>query len=124
MKTCEGMEVWIHHSSPQLHAPTALPIFYRRLDGPQSRPGRYGENEKSLAPAGNRNPVFQPVTIPTELFRLIRRRQKLLFNVASEGKKIVYLLFCLVSLPLSSVLTDDISTSYCGIVLVTAQKGC
>jgi hypothetical protein len=38
-----------------------------RLSGPQSRFGRYGEE---LAPAGNRTPIFQPVSIPTELSRL------------------------------------------------------
>jgi hypothetical protein len=35
-------------------------VMDRRLDGPQSRSGRCGV-EKNLVPAGNRNPVFQPV---------------------------------------------------------------
>jgi hypothetical protein len=38
----------------------------RRLGGPQSRSGRYGE-DKNFATAGNRTPAIQPVTIPTEL---------------------------------------------------------
>jgi hypothetical protein len=32
----------------------------RRLGGPQSRSGHYGE-EKNLTPAGNRTPVVQPI---------------------------------------------------------------
>jgi hypothetical protein len=56
--------------SGQLHAPAALPsgkslwyLFYRRLGGPQSRSGRYGE-EKIFDPTGTRTPtplVVQPV---------------------------------------------------------------
>jgi hypothetical protein len=40
----------------------------RRLHGPQSRSGRYGE-KKNLAPAGNVTLAAQPVAIPTELPR-------------------------------------------------------
>jgi hypothetical protein len=56
--------------SGQLHAPAALPPgksprypFYRRLGGPQSRSGRYGE-VKNFDPTGTRTPaplVVQPV---------------------------------------------------------------
>jgi hypothetical protein len=53
--------------SGQIHAPAALPRgksplypLYRRLGGPQSRSGRYGE-VKNLVPAGNRNLVVQTV---------------------------------------------------------------
>jgi hypothetical protein len=56
--------------SGQLHAPVALPPeksprypFYRRLGGPQSRSGRYGEVTISY-PTGTRTPappVVQPV---------------------------------------------------------------
>jgi hypothetical protein len=51
--------------SGQLHASTALPPGKagqgnRRLGGPQSRSGRYGE-EKNLVAAGNRSPAVQPV---------------------------------------------------------------
>jgi hypothetical protein len=57
--------------SGQLHAPAALPPrkdtprypFYRRLGGPQSRSGRYGE-VKIFYPTGTRTPaplVVQPV---------------------------------------------------------------
>jgi hypothetical protein len=60
--------------SGQLHASVALlsgvnPTRYpfdRRLDEPQSRSGRNGE-EKNLLPAGNRTPDIQPVAIPNEL---------------------------------------------------------
>jgi hypothetical protein len=58
MKTYGGVEV-----SGQLHAPTALPLgkgprypFYRRLGGPQSRSGRYGE-AKIFNPTGTRTPA-------------------------------------------------------------------
>jgi hypothetical protein len=65
----------------QLHVPAALPPgksswypLYRRLGGPQSRSGRYGEM-KILAPIGTRTPTsWSPsplaVAIPTMLFRL------------------------------------------------------
>jgi hypothetical protein len=58
MKTYRGVDVEIHifltsalvGVSGQLHAPAALPLgksprypFYRRLGGPQSRSGQYGE---------------------------------------------------------------------------------
>jgi hypothetical protein len=56
--------------SGQFHAPAALPPrksprypFYRRLGGPQSRSGRYGE-VKIFDPTGTRTPaplVVQPV---------------------------------------------------------------
>jgi hypothetical protein len=56
--------------SGQLHAPTALPTgkspqypFYRRLGGPQSCSGQYGE-VKIFDPTGTRTPtplVVQPV---------------------------------------------------------------
>jgi hypothetical protein len=56
--------------SGQLHAPAALPLgksprypFYRRLGGPQSRSGRYGE-DKILDRSGTRTPapsVIEPV---------------------------------------------------------------
>jgi hypothetical protein len=56
--------------SGQLHAPAALPPgkspgthFYRRLGGPQSRSGRYGE-VKIFYPTGTRTPaplIVQPV---------------------------------------------------------------
>jgi hypothetical protein len=49
--------------SGQLHAPAALPPgksprypFYRRLGGPQSRSGRYGE-VKIIYPIGTRTPA-------------------------------------------------------------------
>jgi hypothetical protein len=49
--------------SGQLHAPAALPPgksprypFYRRLGGPQSRSGRYGE-VKMFYPTGTRTPA-------------------------------------------------------------------
>jgi hypothetical protein len=49
--------------SGQLHAPAALPPgksprypFYRRLDGPQSRSGRYGE-VKNFDPTETRTTV-------------------------------------------------------------------
>jgi hypothetical protein len=49
--------------SGQLHAPAALPpgksprySFYRRLGGPQSRSGRYGE-VKTFYPTGTRTPA-------------------------------------------------------------------
>jgi hypothetical protein len=51
----------------QLHAPIALPPgedplypLDRRLGGPQSLFGRYGE-EKNLAPARNLTPAVQPI---------------------------------------------------------------
>jgi hypothetical protein len=56
--------------SGQLHAPAALSPgksprypFYRKLGGPQSRPGQHGE-VKIVYPTGNRTPVplvVQPV---------------------------------------------------------------
>jgi hypothetical protein len=51
--------------SGQLYDPGNLPRYPldRRLVGPQTRSGRYGE-ETNLAPAGNRNPVVQPVASP------------------------------------------------------------
>jgi hypothetical protein len=69
--------------SGQLHAPAALSPgksprypFYRRLGGPQSRSGRYGE-VKIFYPTGTRTPAPphrasspKPVAIPTELSRL------------------------------------------------------
>jgi hypothetical protein len=62
MKTYEGMEVphhsWLRHEmevSDQFHAMAALPWgknpqypLYRRLDGPQSWPGRCGEKRNLL----------------------------------------------------------------------------
>jgi hypothetical protein len=61
--------------SCQLHAPAVslsgkeppsqCPLD-RKLDGPQSRSGRYGE-EKNLASTGNRTPSVQLLDIPTEL---------------------------------------------------------
>jgi hypothetical protein len=57
-------------TSGQLHTPatlfrgTALANHWdRRLGGPQSRSGRYGE-EKSLFPSGNRTMAIQPVACP------------------------------------------------------------
>jgi hypothetical protein len=54
--------------SGQLHAPAALPPekrprypFYRRLGGPQSRSGRYGE-VKIFDPTGTRTPA--PLVVP------------------------------------------------------------
>jgi hypothetical protein len=50
--------------SGQLHRPVALspgkelPVRHRRVDGPQSRPGGYGE-KKNLAPPRNRTPAAQ-----------------------------------------------------------------
>jgi hypothetical protein len=49
------------HSLAALSPGKALPcVSCRRLGGPQSRSGRYGEN-KNLSPAGNRIPAAQPV---------------------------------------------------------------
>jgi hypothetical protein len=55
--------------SGQLHAPAALPPgkspwypFYRKLGGPQSRSGRYGE-VNIFDPTGTRTPAF-PVVQP------------------------------------------------------------
>jgi hypothetical protein len=66
--------------SGQLHAPTALPPgkeppLDRRLGGPQSRSGRFGE-EKILDPSGTRTPTTQSssprlVAIPITLSRLL-----------------------------------------------------
>jgi hypothetical protein len=43
----------------------------RRLSGFQSQSGRREIDKKTFAPAGIRAPVVQPVTIPTELSRLL-----------------------------------------------------
>jgi hypothetical protein len=77
MKTYGGVDVYIHifltsalEVSGQLHAPAALPLgksprypFYRRLGGPQSWSGWYGE-VNIFDPTGTRTPaplVVQPV---------------------------------------------------------------
>jgi hypothetical protein len=48
--------------------------LYRRLGGPQSWSGRYGE-DKNLALAGNQTPADQPVAIPIELFCVLVSRR-------------------------------------------------
>jgi hypothetical protein len=57
----------------KLRVPTALP--QKSLGGPQSRPGRCGE-EENLGPIETRTPIPrpsspQPVAIPTELSKLV-----------------------------------------------------
>jgi hypothetical protein len=49
-------------SRPYLFTPRDCPRYAldRRLGGPQSRSGRYGE-EKNLTSVGNRTPVVQPI---------------------------------------------------------------
>jgi hypothetical protein len=60
----------------------------RRLDGPQSQSGRFGE-EKNVAPAGIKTPAVQPVPIPTELSRLLRHTERKENDITQEvdGKK-------------------------------------
>jgi hypothetical protein len=42
----------------------------RSLSGPQNRSGLCGEDKKSPDPAGNRNPVVQPVDTQNELYNI------------------------------------------------------
>jgi hypothetical protein len=82
MKTCVGVEVWFHQSSPRyhlevcgyLHAEADVPPWKEPrcpLDSvdPQRRSGRCGEDKH--VPARNRTPNTQPVVIHTELSRLV-----------------------------------------------------
>jgi hypothetical protein len=56
----------------------------RRLGGPQSRSGRCGE-QKYLVPAGNRSPTVQPVTVPTDLSRLITKMYYFFIRIVGGG---------------------------------------
>jgi hypothetical protein len=68
--------------SAQLHASAILPPE-ERAPNTHSAGGRVGtragldavQRRKNFAPAGNQTSAIQPVAIPTELFRLLRKRE-------------------------------------------------
>jgi hypothetical protein len=57
----------------QFNVPASLPPLYSRMDGPQSRSGRGGEERNSQPLLGLEPPIIQPVAqrYTTELSRLL-----------------------------------------------------
>jgi hypothetical protein len=108
MKTYGRVEVQLHHSWPRHWIEVSggnrprYPLCWK-LDAPQSRSGRFGE-EKILHPATNRTPVVQPVTIPTELSGLPCSRANLWLLTSGIRRRVVWQFFNNISEDLVAVI--------------------